>query len=415
LTSRSVEPFPHKNLGERFALAGEFFSSPLPHDLLILGASVRAAAFSALRGGYEPVCADFFADQDLAAACPAHRVDPRNSAEQFHRVADSCSPAHWLYTGGFENRPELVNQISRKHSLWGIDGEALCAVRDPIKVARSLREAGIPCPESTRVADGLPRDGSWLIKPLHSGGGKCIEPLTEVGPLKLRSRYLQRRVNGPSFSALYIGTPRLARLVGITRQLIGTPGNAFAYRGSIGPLPIRAPLAARLRALGSVLSSSFRLTGWFGVDFILDRGIPWPVEINPRYTASVEIHELFLGRSLLDAHRRACEGTFDDSTIPVPSAESPRPVFGKLIVYASRPLIVPDCLRLEERPHDLFAANLLADVPRPGASIDVGQPIMTLLISAPTLAACRTRLLGLEQKWLRRLGITADKPTLEAF
>ena len=45
--------------------------------------------------------------------------------------------------------------------------------------------------------------------------------------------------------------------------------------------------------------SAFGLAGWFGVDFILRDGIPWPVEINPRYTASVEIHELASGRSLL--------------------------------------------------------------------------------------------------------------------
>ena len=34
--------------------------------LLIVGASVRAAAFSARRSGFDPECADLFADADLS-------------------------------------------------------------------------------------------------------------------------------------------------------------------------------------------------------------------------------------------------------------------------------------------------------------------------------------------------------------
>jgi predicted ATP-grasp superfamily ATP-dependent carboligase len=382
----------------------------LAHDILILGASVRAAAFSALRGGFTPTCADLFADQDLVAVCPTRGIDHRNFTDQFAAVADSWAPSRWFYTGGFENRPDLVDQISKKHRLWGIDGEALRAIRDPIRVARELKQAGIPCPKSTRAANGCPRDGSWLIKPLHSAGGKGIRPLMEAGSFRLGSRYLQQRLKGPSFSALYIGTPRQVRLVGITRQLIGTPSCPFAYRGSIGPLPAPASISARLKALGSALTSTFGLIGWFGVDYVLNRGIPWPVEINPRYTASVEIHELFLGRSLLCDHRRACEGTSDESDRAEIAAGPPRPVFGKLIVYAPRPLVVPQCLRIAKEFRELFAVNSIADVPWPGASIDVGQPIMTLLARAPTVAACRKRLVRLEQKWLNRLGIAADMP-----
>ena len=39
--------------------------------LLLFGASVRAAAFSALRAGLRPWCADLFGDADLQARCPA--------------------------------------------------------------------------------------------------------------------------------------------------------------------------------------------------------------------------------------------------------------------------------------------------------------------------------------------------------
>ena len=64
------------------------------------------------------------------------------------------------------------------------------------------------------------------------------------------------------------------------------------------------------------LASAFGLVGWFGVDYVLRDGNPWPVEINPRYTASLEIHELASGRSLLAEHRRACEGDAASSATP---------------------------------------------------------------------------------------------------
>jgi len=55
------------HLGECPSLAKVALFDSLPHDLLILGASCRAAAFSALRAGFRPRCADYFADRDLAA------------------------------------------------------------------------------------------------------------------------------------------------------------------------------------------------------------------------------------------------------------------------------------------------------------------------------------------------------------
>ena len=43
--------------------------------VLIIGASTRAAAFSALRAGLTPRCLDYFADRDLAAICTVDRVE----------------------------------------------------------------------------------------------------------------------------------------------------------------------------------------------------------------------------------------------------------------------------------------------------------------------------------------------------
>src|SRR5205823_2923863 len=134
----------------------------LAHDVLSLGASARPAAFSALRSGLRPYCADYFADRDLAAVCAVEQVDPTHAAGDFLAAAESLPPSPWFYTGGFENHPELVERIARRHQLWGVAAPALRAVRDPVRVARVLNEAGIPSPEVRLELRALPRDGSWL-------------------------------------------------------------------------------------------------------------------------------------------------------------------------------------------------------------------------------------------------------------
>jgi len=284
-----------------------------------------------------------------------------------------------------------------------MNGETLRAVRDPFRVAEALRQVEIPCPAVKRNARGLNCDGSWLTKPFQSGGGIGIEPLVETTRGNTGRRYFQQRIRGPSFSALYLGVPPTAHLVGITRQLIGVPANPFAYRGSIGPLPASASLSTRLVALGSRLTATFGLTGWFGIDYVLNRGIPWPVELNPRYTASVEIHELALGRSLLEVHQRACDGIARESDFPVIGSKPTSAVFGKLIVYARTRGVVPESLRLREEALDLYATNAIADVPWPGSAINTGEPVLTLLASAATAWECARELIRRERKLLRRM------------
>ena len=387
----------------------------LPHDLLILGASTRAAAFSALRSGFHPRCADYFADRDLAAVCPVDRIDPRHAARQFAQLAESLAPSPWFYTGGLENDPECIEKISRRHALWGIDAQTVRAVRNPGRVAEVLARNGIPCPAVRSKSEGLPRDASWLRKPLASGGGRGIEPLTDRNDASSPAHYYQERIDGPSFSALFIGERTRARLIGVTRQLIGIEGSPFGYLGSIGPLPTPEPLTSRLESLGNALAFAFGLTGWFGVDFILREGIPWPVEVNPRYTASLEIHELASGRSLLSEHHQACEASNHRGEAPVRAHSSPTRVFAKWILHAPRRLVAPEIVLDENESDDLFGVRSIADIPWPGTRFNPGEPVMTLMATGANLPECRSRMIRLEQLWTERLGIVGGERTMGAI
>ena len=57
-----------------------------------------------------------------------------------------------------------------------------------------------------------------------------------------------------------------------------------------------------------MLLLEFGLVGVNGVDFVMSRGRPIPIEVNPRYTAAMELAERLYGISIARVHAEACAG-----------------------------------------------------------------------------------------------------------
>ena len=258
-------------------------------------------------------------------------------------------------------------------------------MRNPRTFADRLIAFGLRVPEVHKGdSTPLPKDGSWLRKPIASAGGIGVEHLVDdrelPGPL-----YYQKFIAGLSLSAIFIGVRTGAILQGVTRQLMGIPGNPFGYRGSIGPWPISSEVRSQIQTLGTTLGREFSLVGMFGVDLILDADAKiWPVEINPRYTASVEVLELAHQRSLLTAHRRACEGLPIGETIP-----SATRFVGKEVLFATKPGVFEETV---EDAIDPWKVPELADIPEFGTRFKAGEPVMTLLAESSTLEECQRAL-----------------------
>jgi len=233
-----------------------------------------------------------------------------------------------------------------------------------------------------------------------------VSSSTWTTPRFLSPSYLQQFLDGPSHSALFLAQQEGGtELVGVTRQLLGAPAAPFAHRGNIGPCPVPAPLMSRLRQVGNVLSSAFRLVGLFGVDYIRHGDEPWLVEINPRYTASVEIFELATHRKLLTEHLRAWGMDLVQSQPPgkPKNVSTNVPVVGKAILYAQRNMAAPVIEIDDPRWRDLFAVPAFADVPWPGTAIAAGEPVMTMFTKGEDVRECADRIDELETFWHERL------------
>jgi predicted ATP-grasp superfamily ATP-dependent carboligase len=360
-----------------------------PKPLIILGASTRAAAQSAARAGFRPICADRFADEDLfetAEVLPLSHY-PRGlvaTVAAFRRAAAKSPAIPWIYTGALENHPGLLGKLTVLGPLYGNPADVVRRVRNPVAVARALAEAGLPSLAVCRSNQPPSRDGRWLIKPRRSAGGRGIHlwdrSAASVDAGRAREPYyFQQRVAGVSHSALFLATSSQAVLVGASRQLVGESqlnARPFAYCGSIGPVELGEALQAQMAGCGEVVAAQFGLRGLYGLDFVIDdHATAWLTEVNPRYTASVEVLESALGKDLLGDHVRA----FADVDSKPQSPGRPGRLCGKAVLYAPFTFRAPSLASLIESPPAGSGARL-ADRPRPGTIVPAGAPVCSLLL-----------------------------------
>ena len=356
----------------------------MSETILIAGASVRGAVDSAVRGGWRPVAADLFNDQDLHQQCQVYRI--ADYPAQLLAISQQLPAMPWMYTGGLENHPQLVDQVSQRHQLWGNPGNVLRQVSDPFLIQQILTDQNLLFP-AIRTDWSRQTPGRWLRKSIHSAGGGGVHRAEESIPTNRSSStadtYYQQFKLGICCSGLFLAQQTSSQLVGITRQIIGkrfTGGKPFSYAGSIGPLTLTVEQQATLARIGSVLTGALGLRGLFGVDFVCQQDKIWVLEVNPRFPASAEILDRALGVSLVDFHCQACQGN------PIPELPPPhdRLQYGKAILYARRPCtITAQCSQawLKQTSQIVSPATnyWVADIPAAGTVVPTGSPILSIM------------------------------------
>jgi predicted ATP-grasp superfamily ATP-dependent carboligase len=362
------------------------------NTLLIVGASARAAAFSALRAGLHPCCVDLFADVDLQRRCPVTRLTERYPY-RFQRFLNGDLSGSWMYAGGLENWPRLVERWARLRSLWGNDARALSLVRDPANVARLFRTSAMPVPNLAER--NLPETRRWLLKPRRGAGGAGVRFWTPGERIPLNGdHYLQEYIEGQSLALLFLGDGRTARLLGATRQLVGESwlhAAPFHYCGSIGPLDPGIVERPSLEELGRLLASECGLQGLFGVDGILRDGLFYPVEINPRYTASVEVLEYATGLSMLQSYAHVFTHHRLPPITPITPITPIRHIIGKAILFARADLHFPSdgpWMKELDSAKSVQEMPAFADIPSAGERIESGKPILTFFARADSPSSC---------------------------
>ena len=381
--------------------------------VLIVGVSVRAAAESAARAGFDVTALDGFGDLDQHAAVQSLSL-PRDFGVPFTPRAAACvardiSSGAAVYLSGFENAPRAVSALASGRTLWGNPPEVLRRVRDPFELARVLHRRGFavpnapnpPSPSGFGVAGPSPLgfgaasagapNAEYLLKPLSSCGGQRVRAWRAGMPVP-RGYYVQQFVSGIPASIVFVSANRRAVPIGMSRQLVGEVAfgaGGFTYCGSIlttfAGLPSdRRALVADASALASTVTEEFDLVGVGGIDFIVHDGRACPLEVNPRWSASMELVERVYGLSVFGAHVAACR----DRVLPAfdwERAGAASPTHGKAVVFARGDVVARDTRAWLERPD-------IRDVPQPGERIKAGHPVCTVFADAADEGACHAAL-----------------------
>lgn len=356
--------------------------------VLIVGYSTRALAESVVAAGWECSSIDAFGDLDQKAHVRSVAMQrdlgrPYSAAAAVAaagRIAAPCA----AYTGNLENHAAAVQRLALGRELLGNSPATLYRSRDFGELRRVVRRAGGRLPRTYLPGDPRPRlvGTDFLAKPVRGGGGQGIRELRDVARLPDRD-LIQERIDGTPGSVSFVADGRSALVLGVARGLAGEAAfgaTGFRYCGSLFPLTVGARALERLEAIVQSATQAFGLVGLNGIDFVLCGDQPFVVELNPRYSASMELIQRAGVKDLFALHTAACRGSLPSSLPRLGSG-----VWGKAVVWARRNVVAPETRSWLERDD-------IRDIPFPGEQIRGGTPVCTVFGHGRDADACRAAL-----------------------
>jgi predicted ATP-grasp superfamily ATP-dependent carboligase len=180
----------------------------------------------------------------------------------------------------------------------------------------------------------------------------------------------------------------------MSRQLVGDKrfgAAGFRYCGSvlapIGDLQFArgARLLQSACTIAAFVAREFDLVGLNAIDFIARNGVVHPIEVNPRWSASMELVERAFSVGTFAAHAQACvDGVLPRFDLRAAFRRLSGAV-GKAVVFAREDLVVGDT-------SDWLFRGDVRDVPNTGDRIRAGHPICTVFADGRDSKECEAGL-----------------------
>jgi uncharacterized protein len=356
---------------------------------LIVALSARSLALAAVRAGYCAIVVDLFGDVDTRRLAAASATVPGDldggfDAAALIETAQRLAPAARMsgglvYGSGLESRPELVKELARGRSLWGNSSQVLRAVKEPASFFGLLDRLGLPHPEIRTEAPG--DLSNWLVKGIGGAGGGHVRFLEHNAVMVEGPHYFQRRVAGRPVSGLFLANGRTAVMLGWSEQWPApAPSHPFRFGGAVQPALLPEGVTRPILAALGRLAGELGLVGLNSLDLMVEEGGAFNLlEVNPRPGASLDVFDGEGGGALFGRHVEACWGRL------TPGWRSPGHATAMSVVYADRAL---------EVPHDTPWPDWLADRPAPGARIEPGAPVCTVMAEGEDSVAARRLVLS---------------------
>jgi uncharacterized protein len=311
------------------------FNTPM----LVIDVSARALACAAHKAGIPVYALDMFNDIDTQECVVASRQVKANRWEfdldDLLTEAESLCPKNTPLTfgSGFESHPELLEELARGRRLYGNSPELIKKIKDPAYFFGLLKKLGIPHPP-TALTKPQSSTTPWLVKTIGGTGGYHIQPLDSETEYP-SNVYFQAELHGTPHSILFLANGHDSQVIGYSeffdnRELL--PLEDYCYHGAVSVFNM--PFQAQLEEAIQAIVAETGLCGLCAMDIMLNANGFHVLEINPRPSASFELHQI--KGNLFYWHLQACIGNLPH--------DLPHPRWSRAhaVVYAPYEICIPD-------------------------------------------------------------------------
>lgn len=359
--------------------------------LLIIGASARAAVASARQSSWAIHAMDMFGDIDTRTQSNFQLLN--NYPTDCISLLPDVQPDAICVTGAMENHLNVLQELTTRATLLAPAVDQIARMRDPFDLQAVLSSSRFQYPRTFASNERLPLDETpWLKKPIASAAGQGIHAIDNTHTSSPDpTMIIQERISGRHISVSFLMHPARTELLGCTEQLLGhseLQASEFQYCGSIGPLHVTASTNRQILELGQFLQHEYALRGLIGVDLILQDEQLWLIEINPRYTASMELFESQFDRSMIQLHL----DSFSSNPANFNRIDHAKTHYGKAVLFARTTTQIP----IEFQPIWQAALNCkrptVADLPTIGGTVLAGHPLFTIFARSESVAETKAKL-----------------------
>lgn len=343
--------------------------------ILVVGFSTRHVAQSAARAGLEVIAVDHFCDLDLRE-CARHCIR-FEELDEIPELVRQCIARFEIdaiiATSGAEDLQDLGIP------LLGSSPEITARFLDKRATQQFFEEQGFPVPSEVRRG-AFPA----MLKPCRgSGGWRNALVHTEDDIRRWEEEFpdepylLQEVAPGIPASVCCVVWGEEARVIASNLQILrGTEEARYGFCGSM--TPFIHPMEEAMRMMGEQIAVASGCQGIIGIDFLVSDTRLYPIEINPRFVATLDTIERATGCNLVRIHLDAFQGVLPD---PIPA---PKTVSIRQILFAPRDMSISVDLQIP--------GLAIADIPVPPAQFETGHAVISVYGEGPDEPSARAAL-----------------------
>ena len=359
---------------------------------LIISLTARALAASAKKADIDAYSIDLFQDLDtIRYSRKSTAIDLGTigfESRSLFNAIEKLDPRQELpviYGGGLEHDPNLIRRISKNRRLVCNPADVIEQIFLPQQFFTCLSKLGIPHPETRFDSPGS--DGIWLKKYPGSSGGIHVDYVAPHHMADSSGFYFQKYCPGRIVTATVYSHNGGTEIVGFSEQWCDESSvmPPFTYGGAVSIAREELPnyISCSMKRAAQAIVSSFGLRGLASIDMIVNNNEWVLLEVNPRPSATFELHE---GKeSFLAAHWKA----FDGEEVSLRSMTHESVFNAHAVIYASSPMRVPT---------EWSWPSDVRDLPASEETFQIGEPVCTAYAEAQCSALAKDQVLKRHQQ-----------------